>query len=127
VRPPGGEDEGLQTTEPLYDGVESWVVEWFAPTFGPRIRYDQWCPRWWEHAEAVLRLEALWRAWELLRLDSALGMATWLRDYLEPEWDLLMAATRPLEGCEVTSMELSRDGDVSISRPLSTSIRTDVS
>lgn len=34
-------------------------------------------------AEAVSRLEALWRAWEALRLDPATGMNVWWRDYAD--------------------------------------------
>ena len=30
-----------------------------------------WCAEWWRHTEAIARLEALWRAWEHLRLDAA--------------------------------------------------------
>ena len=117
-------DGPLLTPEPLYDAVEPWVDEWFAPTFGPRLGFDQWCPQWWEHAEAVVRLEALWRAWELLRLDPALGMATWLRDYLEPQWDVLIAATSPLQGCEPASHDFSPQ--LSMNRILSPSVRTEV-
>jgi hypothetical protein len=48
--------------------------------------------QWVEHAEAVLRLEALWRSWETLRLDPNLGMATWLTNFLDPQ---LAALTAP--------------------------------
>ena len=42
-----------------------------------------WCPEWWRHAEAPSRLEALWRAWEHLRLDPATGMSVWFRDHAD--------------------------------------------
>jgi len=38
-----------------------------------------------QHAEALTRLEALWRSWETLRLDPNLGIATWLTNYLDPQ------------------------------------------
>src|SRR5664280_721364 len=48
--------------------LEDWVTEFFAPTFcrsiSPGVR---WCAQWWDHAEAISRLEALWRSWEVLR------------------------------------------------------------
>jgi len=55
-----------------------------------------------EHAEAVVRLEALWRAWELLPpgLDPALGMATWL-DYSSRHWTC-HRPQRPPARCEPT-------------------------
>ena len=54
----------------------------FARPVGGEIR---WCSHWAEHPEALTRLEALWRAWETLRLDPNLGIATWLTNYLDPQ------------------------------------------
>ena len=54
----------------------------FARPVGGEIR---WCSHWSEHPEALTRLEALWRAWETLRLDPNLGIATWLTNYLDPQ------------------------------------------
>ncbi|MDF9749621.1 DUF4913 domain-containing protein [Arthrobacter sp. ES3-54] len=36
-----------------------------------------WCPEWYKHPEALIRMEAIWRAWEHLRLEPALGVSTW--------------------------------------------------
>lgn len=58
-----------------------------------------WCPRWFEHAEAVSRLEALWRAYESLRLDPATGMSVWWRDHADHHMAVLMSADGPFEGC----------------------------
>jgi len=98
---PTREPEGTRLSpEPMYATVEAWVADWFVPTFGDRLGAEDWCPRWWEHPEAVVRLESLWRAWEVLRLDPALGVATWLRDFLEPQWEVLADLSGPLRGCE---------------------------
>lgn len=32
---------------------------------------NAWCPRWWEHPEAVARLFALWLAWEAATVEGA--------------------------------------------------------
>ena len=58
-----------------------------------------WCPRWFDHAEAVSRLEALWRAYESLRLDPATGMSVWWRDHADHHMAVLMSADGPFEGC----------------------------
>src|SRR5690349_10635881 len=50
--------------ESLYPDVEAWVAGWFAPTFARRLGTTRWCASWWLHAEAIVRLEALWRSWE---------------------------------------------------------------
>jgi hypothetical protein len=41
-------------------------------------------PVWWGHPEAVARLTALWRAWEVLRLDPATGMSNWWTLHFDP-------------------------------------------
>jgi hypothetical protein len=86
--------------EPRYPNVEAWVAGWFAPTFARRLGTTRWCSRWWLHAEAIVRLEALWRSWETLRLDPHLGMATWLRDHLDPQRAVLMGDGGPFQACE---------------------------
>ena len=46
--------------------------------FGWRVDGQRWhwCPQWWRHAEAIWRLELLWRSWEVQRL-AATGMSAW--------------------------------------------------
>jgi len=59
-----------------------------------------WCPSWWEHQEARVRLHAVWRAWESLRLDPSLGIARWLRDVADPQIDRLRDPDRgPFAAC----------------------------
>jgi hypothetical protein len=40
-------------------------------------RTVEWCPRWWDHPEAVERLEALWEAWELGRIGGGTWKSAW--------------------------------------------------
>lgn len=54
-----------------------------------------WARQWWKYDEAVMRLEALWRAWEHLRLDPSLGMSTWWRDHADPHMRELMDPDGP--------------------------------
>jgi hypothetical protein len=85
---------------PLYEKVDDWVREYFAPTFGRSLGGEfRWCPQWREHAEAITRLEALWRSWETLRLDARLGMANWLGTYLDPQLPVLLGRTGPFAQC----------------------------
>ena len=67
----------------LYPSLEAWVVGHFTriyirPLGGP----FRWCGRWWDHTEAISRLQALWRTWETLRVEP-LGMDLWLREHLD--------------------------------------------
>ncbi|WP_231567706.1 DUF4913 domain-containing protein [Sinomonas humi] len=54
-----------------------------------------WCRQWWKHAEAISRLEALWRAWEHLRLEGTTGMSVWWRDHADHHIQRLQPRQRP--------------------------------
>jgi hypothetical protein len=83
-----------------YSSAEAWVTEYFAPMFARSLGGEhRWCPRWWDHAEAISRLEALWRSWETLRLDPAIGMAVWFRDHLDHQLPILLGSRGPFAKC----------------------------
>jgi hypothetical protein len=94
----GGQDD--EPAGPHFGSLLEFVVDGFAPVYcratSPTVR---WCPRWWDHAEAIYRLEALWRTWELYRLEPRLGIASWLRDYLDPQLAALTSPTGPFAQC----------------------------
>jgi hypothetical protein len=96
----GGEAHEDEPVEPYFTGLLEFVTDGFAPVYcratSPTVR---WCPRWWDHAEAIYRLEALWRTWELYRLEPRLGIASWLRDYLDPQLAALTSPTGPFAQC----------------------------
>jgi hypothetical protein len=89
-----------ETVDPAYPDVKSWVSEHFAPMYARPLGGEfRWCPRWWEHAEAISRLEALWRSWETLRVDPGLGMATWYRDHFDSQLTILLGNRGPFALC----------------------------
>lgn len=61
-----------------FPDVEAWVHGLFLPMFSWRVDGQRWhwCPQWWRHAEAIWRLELLWRSWEVHRMQPT-GMSTW--------------------------------------------------
>lgn len=75
---------------PLFPDVESWVQAIFLPMFGWRVDGQRWywCPQWWRHAEAIWRLELLWRSWEVSRLQPT-GMSGWSVELDRHKWELL--------------------------------------
>jgi hypothetical protein len=76
--------------EPAYPNSATWVARWLCPNLEREIKRSfEWCPQWWDHPEAVQRLEALWRAWEFLRLDGGTGMSTWWVDHADHHLALL--------------------------------------
>ncbi|QHN28965.1 DUF4913 domain-containing protein [Gordonia pseudamarae] len=73
----------------VYDYVEKHLIYVYQRKIVRNSTYV-WCPQWWLHAEAVSRLEALWRAWESLRQDPTTGMSVWWRDHADPHMHVLM-------------------------------------
>jgi hypothetical protein len=101
--PAEDEDEGADGLAPYCASLEQWVTEVFAPTYARRATPTfRWCASWWQHAEAISRLEALWRSWETLRRDPLLGMATWYRDYLDSQLPVLTGPAGPFADCDPT-------------------------
>src|SRR6266496_3468658 len=49
-----------------------------------------WCPSWYRHAQAISRIDSIWRAWEHLRFDAAVGMSNWWTHYADPNMRALM-------------------------------------
>lgn len=86
--------------EPVFPTLTDWVEQYYLPVFtrpiGGTIR---WCDQWHAHPEATLRLEALWRSWETLRLDPNLGMTTWLTHYADHLVATLLASHGPFARC----------------------------
>jgi hypothetical protein len=60
-----------------------------------------WCPEWWKHAEAVARLDALWRAWEHYRQDPSTGLSIWFLDHADPHMTKLFDPRGPFKYCSV--------------------------
>ena len=95
--------DGADEPPPLiYATLEAFVTEQLAPLYRRNLNSQDrtWCAQWWLHAEAISRLEALWRAWEHLRLDPALGMSVWFRDHLDHHMAVLLDAEGPFKGCK---------------------------
>lgn len=81
-------------------------IAFFRGTLGPSYVREVnngsefvWCPQWYKHPEALARVEAMWRAWEHLRLDGALGSSTWWINHADPHMSMLMAPNGPFKKC----------------------------
>lgn len=86
----------------LDDFVRDFLCQVFRRNIGPHTS-ARWSARWWESAEAIMRLEAVWRSWEHLRTDPALGVSVWLREHADYHLGLLMAADGPFRASEDTA------------------------
>lgn len=84
----------LEETEPTlcYGSVDEFLREYLRNVYRRKIdgQHRVWGARFWEYDEALIRIEALWRAWEQLRLDAGTGMSTWWRDHADHHMPVLM-------------------------------------
>jgi Domain of unknown function (DUF4913) len=89
---------------PYFPTLPEWVDQWLLPVYRRSIKGPEraWCPQWWRHDEAVARLDAMWRAWEHLRLDAATGLSVWFRDHADHHMTVLLDANGPFKGCDAT-------------------------
>jgi len=104
------DDDGFDQTDAdpsdapeLYFGsTDEFVREYLRHVYKRRISGNGagrvWAARWWEYDEAVVRLEALWRAWEHLRLDPSTGMSVWWRDHADHHMAVLFDPDGPFAG-----------------------------
>lgn len=93
---PAADEDEERPPELVYGSVDEFVREYLRHVYR-RATSDQrvWAARWWEYDEAVIRLEALWRAWEHLRLDPSTGMSVWWRDHADHHMAVLMDPEGP--------------------------------
>jgi hypothetical protein len=82
--------------------VEDRLVHLYSRRLGQRYT---WCPEWFRHPEALSRLDALWRAWEHLRLDPTTGMSVWWRDHADPHMAVLLDPDGPFATCRTHHSE----------------------
>lgn len=70
----------------MFGSCVDWFREWARYAYARQVdgRAVCWSAEWWSNDEAFLRIDAVWRAWEHLRLDPATGQATWWRDFFMP-------------------------------------------
>ena len=109
----GGWDDAPETEDPpprryktLPEFVGDFVVEalWIDLTGQSRI----WCPEWWRHPGATVRLDALHRSFESLRQDAGTGMSAWILHHADPH---MLALTNPAGVFKGCSIDRGHDAD----------------
>lgn len=92
-------DEEPADQEPTlyYGSVDEFVREYLVKNYRRRVDGQRtvWAADWWNYPEATIRLDALWRAWEHLRLDPTTGMSVWFRDHAEHHMSVLLDPSGP--------------------------------
>lgn len=90
-----------------YGSTDEFVREYLRYAYARRIDGSTlvWAAEWWRYDEAVIRLEALWRSWEHLRLDAATGMSVWFRDHADHHMSVLLSSAGPFAAAEIFKEE----------------------
>ena len=70
---------------------------------GPGNASFRWAANWWHYPEALARIDALWRAWEHLRLDGATGSSTWWIEHADHHMPILLSTEGPFAKSEDTN------------------------
>lgn len=97
-----------------FGSVDEFVREHLRLVYRPRIdgKNRIWSAQWWKYPEARVRLEAIWRAWEHLRLDPATGVSVWWRDHADYHLNVLMSpASSPFPAVYDDSANTSEHGE----------------
>ncbi|MFD0360006.1 DUF4913 domain-containing protein [Nocardia sp. GCM10030253] len=90
-----------EQTPSVYRSVPEFVENYLSLIYRRDIDIHAWCPEWWQHAEAVARLDALWRTWEYYRLNAHTGLSVWLLDHADAQMSVLLSPDGPFSGCSV--------------------------
>ncbi|WP_328400854.1 DUF4913 domain-containing protein [Nocardia sp. NBC_00403] len=85
----------------LFGSVVEFVESYLTLIYQRDIDIHAWCPEWWQHAEAVVRLDTLWRTWEYYRLDGNTGLSVWFLDHADAHMGVLLSLDGPFSGCSV--------------------------
>ena len=72
----------------------------YARRVGPGNASFRCAARWWDYPEALARIDALWRAWEHLRLDGATGSSTSWIEHADHRIPNLMSPEGPFAKSE---------------------------
>lgn len=101
-----GDDDipvGTAGPETRFASLPEFVSEFLVQIWRKELLAGCWCDQWWEHPEAVLRLEAIWDAFEALRIEPGTGVSVWIRDHLDYHMRVLTTReTSPFYRCDIT-------------------------
>jgi hypothetical protein len=96
-------DEPAEDPQPVYASLNEFVRDYLRVVYAREIDGERrvWAAQWWNYPEAFVRLSALWRAWEMLRLDPATGLSVWLKDHADHHMPILMSPDGPFSSAKV--------------------------
>lgn len=88
---PGAQENGdSDAPSRVYSDLESWVHDHLSQVVRRRLGGQlTWCPEWYRHAEAIMRLMAVWQEWEIAVAEGT--MSNWWLSHCDPHLSVLMS------------------------------------
>lgn len=103
--------QAQQQPEMLFASPDEFLRGFLIPVYHRQVAdkgEHRWAAEWWRSAEAIARIEAMWRAFEFLRVhDPALGISVWFKDHADHHMSILLANT----GTFITATDKNKAGD----------------
>lgn len=93
--PQAAEDEPSTYFGSADEFMRHWLSTMYSREVGGRGSGRVWRSDWWNVPEALSRIDALWRAWEFLRLEGPTGISVWWRDHADHHMAVLMDPEGP--------------------------------
>lgn len=90
--------------ELLYPTMEEFLTDYLTLMYEvPMITGRRtWCPEWWKHAGAAIRIQALWMSWEDARRNGGLsGLASWIVNHADPIMNVLFETDGVFKSCSI--------------------------
>jgi len=103
-------EEAEETPEPAFRTVYDFYEGIYGPLYehhdsSPGVLAQRgtapirWCKQWWNHGSVMMRLTALWQAYEAAYAEGGGAVSTWMLDHADRHFDRIMAEGGPLSEC----------------------------
>ncbi|WP_232331698.1 DUF4913 domain-containing protein [Nocardia puris] len=88
----------------IFGDLMAWVEGYLSPVYRRKVGdagEAAWCAEWYRHAEAAVRLDAMWRSWEYYRHDRTQGLSLWFLDHADAHMAALLDRAGPFKLCGI--------------------------
>ncbi|KNH15980.1 hypothetical protein ACU18_15355 [Arthrobacter sp. ZBG10] len=96
-------EPAFRTVYDFYEGVYGPLYEHYDSSPGVLAQRGttaiRWCRQWWNHESVMMRLTALWQAYEVAYAEGGGAMSTWMLDHADRHFDRIMTEGGPLSEC----------------------------
>lgn len=96
-------EPAFRTVYDFYEGIYGPLYEHYDSNPGVAQQRAaapvRWCRQWWNHESVMMRLIALWQAYEVAYAEGGGAVSTWMLDHADRHFDRIMAEGGPLSEC----------------------------